>query len=175
MFDLRDAYANGLGVVIGASVGLIIRGIYAYIQKDLAIARVKHKLVCFETGSVILREEEPVQKFYIIKSGTVRATREVNGKPVYLNDVGPGAVVGVISVIQGKPQYSTITSLSPTTLYSMGLDELMDSAGGREQPVSTVLMVMADYLQKAGDIISHLRAEPLTKNEQPPPQRSHFS
>lgn len=175
MFDLRDAYANGLGVVIGASVGLIIRGIYAYIQKDLAIARVKHKLVCFETGSVILREEEPVQKFYIIKSGTVRATREVNGKPVYLNDVGPGAVVGVISVIQGKPQYSTITSLSPTTLYSMGLDELMDSAGGREQPVSTVLMVMADYLQKAGEIISQLRAEPLAKNEQPPPQRSHFS
>ncbi len=47
----------------------------------------------------------------------------------------------------------------------MDLDELMDSAGGREQPVSVILMVMADYLQKAGDIISHLWAEPLAKNE----------
>ena len=34
MFDLRDAYANGLGVAIGASIGLIVRGIYSFIQKD---------------------------------------------------------------------------------------------------------------------------------------------
>ena len=157
-FDPMDALANNLGIAVGASVGLIVRGIYSFIQRDLAATRVRRRLINFEAGRVILHEGEPVEKFYIIKSGTVRSTREVDGRPVELAVGGPGDVVGVVGVIQGQPQYSTITALTQTTLYGMDLDDLMDSAGGREQPVSTVLIVMADYLRRAGDIISQVRA-----------------
>lgn len=148
-FDLRDAYANGTGVAVGGALALLIRGTYAFVRRELATARVRRRLVSFAPGQTILREGENVETFFVIKSGQVRLTRNVNGTPRELAVMGPGEVVGALGVIQGKSQQETAVALAPTSLYGMDLGELMDSAGGPEQPVSTVLLALTDKLRES--------------------------
>lgn len=147
-FDMRDAYANAMGVVVGGALGLLIRGVYALVRRELATARVRRRLVSFAPGQTILREGESVERFFIIKSGKVRLTRDVNGTARELAVMGPGEVVGALGVIQGSSQQETAVALAPTSLYGMDLGELMDSAGGPEQPVSTVLRALTDRLRE---------------------------
>jgi len=147
-YDLRDAYANATGVVVGGALGLSIRGVYALVRRELATARVRRRLVSFAPGQVILREGERVERFFIIKSGRVRLARDSGDGVRELAVMGPGEVVGALGVIRAEPQRDTAIALEPTSLYGMDLEELMDSAGGPEQPVSTVLLALTDKLRE---------------------------
>jgi VanZ family protein len=156
-FDLKDMVANSVGVASGGLVGLTARGIYAYVRKELAARNVRSRLFFFKAGTVLIREGEPIDAMYIVKSGKVQASRKVNGREVSMNSLGTGEVLGIFGVVEGRPQYATLTAIEPTTLYRMTLPELMESAGGDELPVSLVLtglcgMVreMADQMVKSG-------------------------
>ena len=145
--DVADHMANMAGIGVGATIGLIIRTIYAYIKTELAEMNARNNLTHYNPGDVILREGDPIKKFYIIKKGKVQVTRKVNGTPIELTELGPGEVIGALGVIEGTPQYTTVNALSPTWVYGMDLNQLMTAAGGREQPVSTVLRALAAHLK----------------------------
>lgn len=147
-YDLQDAYANATGVAVGGALGLSIRGLYSLVRRELATARVRRRLVSFAPGEVILRQGESAERFFIIKSGRVRLSRDVDGGSQELAEMGPGEVVGALGVIRGVPQQGTVVALARTSVYGMDLEELMDSAGGPEQPVSTVLRTLTDRLRE---------------------------
>ncbi len=156
-FDPTDMVANTLGVVTGGLVGLSARGIYAYVRKEMAARKVKDRLVAFEKDAVLIREGDSIHEMYIVKSGRVRAMRNINGREVELAVMGQGEVLGVLGVAEEKPQYATLRALEPTVLYRMTMSQLMESAGGSELPVSLVLAglsrkvrVLADQLAKSG-------------------------
>ena len=160
-FDVTDMVANALGVVSGGTVGIAVRGLYAYVRKELAAKDARKRLFSFDQGKVLIREGDPINEMYIIKSGRVRASREVNGREVPLGTMGPGEVLGILGVVENKPQYATLIALEPVTIYRMNLRELMESAGGSELPVSLALgglcgkvRVLANQLTKSGRGIS---------------------
>lgn len=160
-FDQKDMIANSLGVATGGMTGMIIRGIYSFISKELAARKVHRKLHRFKTDEILIREGEPIHYMYIIKQGRVRATRHINGREVSLATAGAGEVLGVLGVVEQKPQYATLRALEPTVVYRMDLKELMESAGGSELPVSLALCglceklrMLADQLTKSGRGIS---------------------
>jgi VanZ family protein len=157
-FELRDAYADMLGVAIGAAVGIVGRSIYAHIRSDLAVAASRSRLTSCAPGTVILREGEPIRAFAIIRKGEVELVRTVAGEPVLLSVAGPGEVLGAVAAIQGGPAGVTATARTWTSLYHMDLEELMQSAGGRELPVSTVLRSLAEHLRQAVERITELEA-----------------
>ena len=156
-FDMMDAYANTLGVVIGGLVGLTVRGIFSFIRKETAARKVRHNLHTFKKDEILIREGDPIDEMYIIKQGRVRATRNTNGREVELATGGAGDVLGVLAVVENKPQYATVRALEPTVIYRMDMKQLMESAGGDELPVSLVLSglcfrlrMMADQLTGSG-------------------------
>ncbi len=64
-------------------------------------------------------------------------------------------------VVEGKPQYATLSAIEPTTVCRMNIGELMESAGGSELPISLVLnglcakvRILADHQLKSGRGIS---------------------
>ena len=156
-FDPTDMIANTLGVACGGTVGLIIRGIYAFVHKELAARKAHQQLRSFAKDKILIREGDPIDAMYIIKQGRVRALRNMNGREVELGVLGPGEPLGALGVIEEKPQYATLRALEPTVVYRMTMSELMESAGGSELPVSLVLTglsrkvrVLADELAKSG-------------------------
>ena len=72
----------------------------------------------------------------MVKSGMVELTRLREGKPQSLTLFGPGDMVGVVSAILGQSRAGTATATNHATVYRMSLRELVEAAGGREQPVA---------------------------------------
>ena len=157
--DFADGVANTLGVAVGASVALLIRGAYAYVRRELAVLNVRRNLVHFEPGGLILREGGRVRTLYVIKNGQVRLSKQVGDKQVELGRAQSGDVLGTLGVLLGTPQFATIEAVAPTTLYRMELMELMDSAGGREQPVCIVLRSLAESLRYVAERMANTEAQ----------------
>ena len=149
--DLRDAGANTLGIAIGAGAGLLVRGLYAWLRRDLALSAVNRKRLRCRAGVVLIREGDPVREVCIIQSGEVKVTRTVDGQQRCLGTLGPGDVFGLLGVIQDAPQYATITAQTAVTLYRMSLDELFATSGGAGHPVASVLQAAARMVRTLAD------------------------
>jgi len=67
-------------------------------------------------------------------------------------------VLAAVAAIQGAPAGVTATARTWTSVYHMDLQELMQSAGGQELPVSVVLRSLAEHLRQAVDRITELEA-----------------
>ena len=163
-FSVMDMVANTAGVVTGAVVGITVRGIYAFIRKEVAVRKVNRNLFSFGRGEVLIREGDPVDEMYIIKSGRVRASREVNGREAPLGSMGVGEVLGILGVVEETPQYATLIAQEPTVVCRMNMQELMESVGGSELPASLVLKglcekvrVLANQLTTSGRDIASAR------------------
>jgi VanZ family protein len=94
--DLRDAAANTIGVAIGAGGGLLVRGLYAWLRRDLALSAVNRKRMRYRAGAVLIREGDPVRTACIIQTGEVKVTRTVEGEERSLGTLGPGDVFGLL-------------------------------------------------------------------------------
>ena len=96
----------------------------------------------FEAGAVLLRELRPGQRLIIIRSGTAAVTRHgivardgpdggiQEGRSRRLATVGPGDIVGELSLIDGKPTSASVvaeTPLDALVLYRTKFDKLLDS------------------------------------------------
>lgn len=149
--DIMDAAANTLGVAIGAGLGLLVRGLYAWLRRDLALSAVSRKRMRYHAGVVVLREGEPVRAVHIIQSGEVKVTRRVDGSTHELGTLGPGDVFGLLGLIQGTSQYATITTQTSVTVYRLSLDELIESSGGAGQPIASVLQATARMMRTLAD------------------------
>lgn len=158
-FDLTDALANGIGIAVGAMAGLFIRVGYASLRTELSLIDVRNRLLRFEPGEAILEEGETLDQVYIIKSGKVELSRKVDGQDIPLTVLGPGDVLGVLAVVQKTPQFARAVPLTRTTIYGMSLEQLMESAGGQQVPVATVLRTLTERLREAAEKLAHLEAD----------------
>ncbi|MGE0758980.1 MAG: cyclic nucleotide-binding domain-containing protein, partial [Pirellulaceae bacterium] len=157
--DFTDGVANTLGVAVGAAVALLIRAAHSYVRRELAIQHVRRNLVHFDPGEMILREGGRVRTLYVIKNGRVRLSKRIGDKEVELGRGQSGDVLGTLGVLLGVPQFATIEAVGPTTLYRMELTELMDSAGGHEQPVCIVLRSLAESLRHVAEKMAKTEAQ----------------
>jgi CRP-like cAMP-binding protein len=155
-FELADMVANTVGIAVGAAVGLVTRVALSKYRTQLAEAAAKRSIRRYEAGEVIFRQGLEGRHFFVVKSGGVEVTREEDDGEHPLGTVGPGDVVGVVSVILGERRLVTASAVGETYLYRMNLQRLMDSAGGESTPASVVLRSLADTVKElAGDVLEH--------------------
>lgn len=147
--SVGDMIANSVGIGFGLVCGLIIRFVYNYLRKELAVQRVKKKLLKFKAGEIVLKQGQPIDKYYLVKKGKLELIRYQNGVAVGLSDVvGAGQIIGALGLILNKPQYSDVIALEDSEIYGMSFEELIESAGGIGQPISMLLIQAAEYIVK---------------------------
>jgi len=69
-------------------------------------------LVKFQNGDVIVREGDPGDAFYLIKTGEVQVTTQKGGKEIVLANLAPGAFFGEVSIITGEPRTATVSAIT---------------------------------------------------------------
>ena len=94
----------------------------------------------FGEGAAILRAEEPGEVAYVVRDGYVRVEADqVDGGCTILAILGPGEVVGELSLIDRLGRSATVVAHEPTTLY--GIDRAAFWACLRTMPAVTYNLV----------------------------------
>jgi MFS family permease len=83
-------------------------------------------------GTVIIREGDPGETFYIMESGAVEVTR--GGQPIRTLDA-TGDAFGEIALLRDIPRTATVTAVTDTVLLALGRHEFLAAVTGH--PVVT--------------------------------------
>src|SRR5437868_11249839 len=67
-------------------------------------------------GDVLFREGDAPTTAFLIESGTLRITADRDGTPLLLSDLGAGALVGEMAVLDDSPRSATATAVAPCVL-----------------------------------------------------------
>ena len=68
------------------------------------------------TGDILFRAGDPPTTAFLIEQGTLRVTAEHDGAAVVLGDLGPGALLGEMAVLDDAPRTATAVALSDCIL-----------------------------------------------------------
>src|SRR5207302_9046629 len=75
----------------------------------------------FPPAEVVVREGAPGVSMYIVKSGIVEVRKKdpVDGIDFLVAQLSEGAAVGEMSLLTGKPRTATVTTVAPTTVFTL--------------------------------------------------------
>ncbi len=137
---------------------------------DLLAATSKLEL---PANRVIIRDRMPVDSLFLILSGEVSITVEENKKSIKLGVIGPGEVLGEVSVLSGEQQASsTVTSLTPVRMLRLRHQSFEDLVATNYAIASVLLQhfvdMLADRLRASVKSFSDLKGGTL------PPPRSEL-
>jgi CRP-like cAMP-binding protein len=95
-----------------------------------------------EPGTVVVREGDPGDRFFIVAEGTV----EVSEYGRAIAELGPGGYFGEIALIRDVARTATVTTATQTVLYALDRDDFLaavtshaPSAEAAEEVVSSRL------------------------------------
>lgn len=116
-------------------------------ELDLVLTKLQPQTV--DAGTVIIRQGEAGDRFYIIRRGRVEVTQ--NGR--YISTHGAGATFGEIALLYNIPRTATVCALEPTELLTLTATDFSD--------------VLARYLKRA-ETLQNLSQEHFRRyNSQP--------
>lgn len=98
------------------------------------------------TGAVLARQGEPARSFLLVTTGEAAVLRDDGGGEHQVATIGPGAIVGELSVLRGAPRSATVTATRPLTGYAGDADAfaaLLDVPGVAERIARTARQRLA--------------------------------
>lgn len=107
----------------------------------------------FEAGDVLIELNETAAGLHLIASGEVTVVRDENGESLVLANLGPGDIVGEVSLVLRKPSTARVIARHPTLSLHLPredflalirehpaiLGELYDLAVKRDEETSTIV------------------------------------
>ena len=72
-----------------------------------------------QTGTTIVRQGGPAEKFFIIVDGTVDVIREEGGSERVVNTLGPGQFFGEVAILRDMPRTATVRAVTEVSLLTM--------------------------------------------------------
>ena len=81
-------------------------------------------------GTVLVRQGDPADRFYLIADGTASVTQASDGgEAIHLRNLGPGDVFGEIGLLRHSPRTATVTATSPAVLLALDADAFSTLVG----------------------------------------------
>lgn len=118
--------------------------------------------VNFRKDSYILIEGKPCgDRFYIIRSGTVRCVRERGGVPAA--QLGPGDFIGVIPCMSGHDQFETVIATSDVVAISVRRDQYSDLIQQNTPVAMKIIRTFANKMRTMNEKLTRLALNNITE------------
>lgn len=75
-----------------------------------------HETEKFRKGDVIIQEGSTGSVAYVVKSGQVEVSKQVEGEKIVLSVLGPGSILGEMGLVDDKPRSATVVALEDTEM-----------------------------------------------------------
>ena len=95
-----------------------------------------------EPGTVVVREGDAGDRFYVIVEGEVEVTAE--GKPITTQ--GAGGYFGEIALLKDVPRTATVTAKTPVVLYALEREDFLATVTGHAPSAKAAEMVVSSRL-----------------------------
>jgi len=112
-------------------------------KADLEFLASRIDEVQLKPGQTVIREGQPTESFFILKSGSVRVTR--SGKPVA--SLGPGEFFGEIGMLDRGPASATVVADGPVEAMVLSHAQFRDAIRGNQGLAMQVIAAMAERLR----------------------------
>jgi putative peptide zinc metalloprotease protein len=109
----------------------------------------------YQGSQVVFKQGEIGDKFYIVESGQLVVTREVDGKSVELSRRLTGDYLGEIALLQDGIRTATVTAVEDTTLLSLDAEyffEMMSEFSGFDLTVTRTGTRRLSFIERADAI-----------------------
>ncbi len=103
----------------------------------------------FLKGDVLMTEGSEGSLAYIIASGSVEVYRTAKGKKVVFDTLGPGNIVGEMSLITGWPRRATVAALEDTVVFAVNRDTFESAI--LENP-ETIIPLLKQVFRRLSDM-----------------------
>jgi signal transduction histidine kinase len=101
------------------------------------------EIIQLEPGKVLASEGEPVESFYVLLEGEMRASRNYSNQAILMGIVKPGMFLGEISLLLDSPNLATIRALKPSRLFRLGKDDFWRMLSTCPSVASQIFRTMA--------------------------------
>jgi diguanylate cyclase len=91
-------------------------------------------------GEVLFREGDPPTTAFLIESGTLRISALRNGSPMVLSDLGPGALLGEMAVLDDSPRSATASAISACVLTPIDRTQFAERLATADPVVRALLL-----------------------------------
>ena len=109
----------------------------------------------YPAGSVILREGDPGDTCYVMRSGRARITREhPDGRAITLTNVGPGEIFGELAMFGGEVRSATVETIEDVEAVAILADDLKRLLRRHPEISVKLLVALAGKLREADERIS---------------------
>jgi hypothetical protein len=95
-----------------------------------------------DAGTVIVREGDAGDRFYVVVEGEVEVTAD--GKPV--STLGAGGYFGEIALVRDVPRTATVTARGPVVLYALEREDFLSAVTGHAPSAKAAESVISSRL-----------------------------
>jgi CRP-like cAMP-binding protein len=123
--------------------------------EDLELMASSMRVVSLVEGPII-RENEPPDGLYIIKSGTVKVTKsaQAEGVEATLAILRGGDSFGEMSLIDGLPHSADVAAMQPVECYFLGRDDFMAALPRHAELARGILKAAVGMVRNADEWVA---------------------
>jgi CRP-like cAMP-binding protein len=132
--------------------------LFAALDDDAAAAlRSSMGEVTVPRGRVLFSEGEPGDRLYVVTAGKIKLGRSsADGRENLLAVLGPGEMLGELSLFDPGPRTATATAVTETSLIGLGHDDLQPWLSGRPEVAAQLLRALAQRLRRTNEYLADL-------------------
>lgn len=132
--------------------------LFAALDPEAAAAlRAATNVVRIAKGGILFREGDPGDRLYVIEEGKIKlGTASADGRDALLAVIGPGEMIGELSLFDPGPRTATATALTDVVAREVGHDALRPWLSGRPEVAEALLTALARRLRRTNEAMSDL-------------------
>jgi CRP-like cAMP-binding protein len=109
-------------------------------------------------GDVLFRQDDPADFAYLVHQGKIDVTVDRGGRIVKLAEIGPGEIVGEMSLLSGKEHSATAVVSSAGSVIKIDRFSLEDKFNSSDPVMKKIIFCLVNRLYKSNHIIAENNA-----------------